>query len=79
MIEKRGEGEMKVCPECKGKSFDKGWVSGEGAAINFGVEYKSDNRKLLRGGVPIRAQVCLNCGHVELLLNVDKLKEKLRK
>ncbi len=70
---------MQVCPKCNGKSLDKGWVSGEGEAIKFGVEYKSDNRKLLRGGVPIRAHVCLNCGHIELLLNVDKLKRKLKK
>ena len=70
---------MNVCPKCNGNNIDQGWVSGEGEAINFGVEYKSDNRKLLRGGVPIRAHVCLSCGHVELLLNVDKLKGKLKK
>ena len=70
---------MKVCPKCKGRTIDQGFVSGEGEAFNFGVEYKSDNRKLLRGGVPLRAHVCLSCGHVELILSATKLKGKLKK
>jgi hypothetical protein len=70
---------MQICPKCNGKAIDKGWVDGEGEAITFGVEYKSDNRKKFKGGVPIRGHVCLTCGHVELLLNVDKLRGKLKK
>ena len=70
---------MRSCPKCNGKNIDLGLVSGEGELANFGVEYKSDNRKLLRGGIPIRSHACLNCGHMEFMLDVNKLKKKLKK
>jgi hypothetical protein len=70
---------MQICPKCNGKKIDTGCVSGEGELANFGVEYKSDNRKLLRGGVSIRSHVCLNCGHMELMIDTNQLKKKLKK
>jgi predicted nucleic-acid-binding Zn-ribbon protein len=64
----------KKCPKCGSENLDRGRI-GPGV-----VGYTSHNQRFLSNPVgPIDAEVCLDCGYTELYVNVEKLKEKLKK
>lgn len=67
--------ENRTCPKCSGE-MDEGTVS-----ISEGVKYISNRQAgMLKAVTPARrARVCLNCGYVELYLDVAELKKKIQK
>ena len=67
--------ENQTCLKCSGE-MDEGTVS-----ISEGVRYISNRQTgMLRVVTPARrARVCLNCGYVELYLDVAELKKKIQK
>jgi hypothetical protein len=70
---------MQICPKCNGNKIDQGWVWAEADVHTGMVYYRSDNRKLLKKNDYLRAHVCLTCGHMEFMLDVNKLKKNLKK
>lgn len=67
--------ENQTCPKWGGE-MDEGTVS-----ISEGVKYISNRQtRMLKVVTPARrARVCLNCGYVELYLDVAELKKKSQK
>ena len=62
-----------LCPKCNGP-MDEGSAS----ATSGSLVYRS-NKQASNKTTPIRAaRVCLNCGYMELYLNPQELREKLR-
>jgi predicted nucleic-acid-binding Zn-ribbon protein len=62
------------CSKCGSKNID--WGSNGG--IGFG--YKSHSQGLFSEPVKeFKANICLDCGYLELYINVEKLKGKLKK
>lgn len=43
------------------------------------VYYKSYNKKLLRAKTPLDMEVCLDCGHCEIYMNMDHLKRRIKR
>ena len=63
----------KKCIKCDSEKIDEGKV---GSGL-FG--YKSHKQGLFSEPIKdFEATLCLDCGHVEFYLNVDKLKRKLK-
>jgi predicted nucleic-acid-binding Zn-ribbon protein len=59
------------CPKCDSKNVDKGNI---GSGL-FG--YKSIKQGFFSGPVKeFEAKVCLDCGYIEMYINVEKLKKK---
>ena len=66
----------KKCPKCGSENLDRGRL-----VNTYGnLGYKSDKQRFLSSPVnDIEARVCIDCGYIELYLNVEKLKRKLKK
>ncbi|MDL1976232.1 MAG: hypothetical protein LWX55_15960 [Deltaproteobacteria bacterium] len=62
----------KKCLKCGSENIDEGSIGGF-----FG--YKSHKQGIFSEPVKdFEAKLCLDCGYVELYINVDKLKKKLK-
>ena len=71
-----------VCPICEAQDWDRGYIdtSGDftkGAVI--GVYYTSFDKKFIAPSLNLEADVCLNCGHVVLYVERERLKKGLKK
>jgi len=64
------------CPKCGSDNLDRGHMS-----TTYGIwGYRSDKQRFLSFPInDIEAQVCLDCGYIELYVNAEKLKKKLKK
>ena len=71
-----------ICPICKAQDWDRGYVETSGYAhkgMPTGVYYTSFNKKFIAPNLNLEADVCLNCGHVVLYVERDRLKKGLKK
>lgn len=71
------------CVNCGGVNFDHGSIVTAGlimqSAYDPTVYYKSNNKKLLRAKTPVGIEVCLDCGHCEIYMDMDHLKGRIKK
>ena len=73
---------LPTCPICKAQDWDRGYVDTSADSIKglvTGVYYTSFNKKFVASGLNLEADVCLNCGHVVLYVERDRLKKGLKK
>ena len=62
--------EEKTCLRCGGSNLKSGAFQSTGK-----VYFRPDDYKLValfKTGVPVDAEVCFECGHLELVVNADK-------
>ena len=64
---------MDVCSKCGSKNIEKGIIRGQ-KAVGFAGEHK----KVLAGDSKILAFVCLDCGYLELSVDKEDVKKKLK-
>ncbi len=70
-----------VCPICKAQDWDTGIIETGGyphTGTDWGVYYKSFDKKFIAPHSRLEADVCLHCGHVVLYVNPKKLKKRLK-
>jgi hypothetical protein len=70
------------CVNCGGVDFDYGNVVTAGLimqrAYDPRVFYKSNNKKILRAKTPLGVEVCMDCGHCEIYMDMDHLKKRIK-
>jgi hypothetical protein len=68
--------EQKTCLRCGGSDLKSGSFQSTGR-----VYFRSEGARLvtvLTGGVPVGAEVCFSCGHVELLVDAKRVRSLSR-
>ncbi len=64
---------MDVCPKCDGKNIEKGIIRG-----SKNVKFAGEHKKALAGDSKIEAFVCLDCGYLELSVDKEDVKKKMK-
>ncbi len=68
--------EEKKCPRCGSTNIMPGSFQSTGL-----VYFRPKDAKLLTihtSGVPVTAETCVDCGHVELVVNTEKVKSLVK-
>ena len=73
---------MEKCFRCGSENLDFGLIATEGVILSdhhITICYESANKKLFRAKTPLDANVCLDCGHVEMVIDRKHLKKRIKK
>ena len=73
---------MDRCENCGGTNFDYGNIVTAGyimqRAIDPTIYYESNKKKLFNAKTPVGLEVCLDCGHCEIYIEMEHLKPRLK-